>query len=122
MGFEPEELAPDASPAIAVAAEDSAEDFAGPWRTIYRHPCAFGPDVFAGVMANLIKNPNINSTWLFRADILHDDSSGPPLPPPGPPGPGAPRRAPVFTGFELRRHMVRRLIPRNTLRDKPRPV
>jgi tRNASer (uridine44-2'-O)-methyltransferase len=119
MGFEPEELAPDASPAIAVAAEDSAEDFAGPWRTIYRHPCAFGPDVFAGVMANLIKNPNINSTWLFRADILHDDSSGPPLPPPGPPGPGAPRRAPVFAGFELRRHMVRRLIPRNTLRDKP---
>ncbi|KAL1838881.1 hypothetical protein VTJ49DRAFT_2105 [Mycothermus thermophilus] len=117
MGFEPEELPPDARPAVVVA--DGRGEFAGAWCPLYRHPCTFGPDVFADVMANLIKNPNINSSWLFRADILHDEPTfSPSSPPPPPPGPGA-LHPPVFTGFELRRHMVRRLIPRNTLRDKP---
>ncbi|KAL2269435.1 hypothetical protein VTJ83DRAFT_1619 [Remersonia thermophila] len=130
MGFEPEELAPDATPVVVVAAagDGRGNEFAGPWRPLYRHPCAFGPDVFADVMANLIKNPNINSSWLFRADILHDEpgpspapAPSPSSPPPGasPPGPGGLPPLLAFDGFELRRRVVRRLIPRNTLRDKP---
>jgi tRNASer (uridine44-2'-O)-methyltransferase len=44
------------------------------WVPLYSHACSFGPDVFAEKMMNLIKNPNLNSSWLFRADILHDET------------------------------------------------
>ena len=66
-------------------------------------------------MINLIRNPNINSNHLFRADILlevpyttdfaHDVS--------------APPRIAHFEGFDLHTVMIRRLIPRNALVDKP---
>ncbi|KAK4154881.1 hypothetical protein C8A00DRAFT_14016 [Chaetomidium leptoderma] len=118
MGFEPEKLAVDASPAVVVSTAKSQND-TETWRPLFRHPCAFGPDIFDHVMVNLIQNPNINSSWLFRADILHDAT--------GPGACSAPSGVenmpagpfPVFVGFELRRCIIRRLIPRNTLRDKP---
>jgi len=129
MGFEPEELAVDADPAVVVENSDSGDgdgdgDGISPWRPLFRHPCAFGPDIFSHVMLNLIQNPNINSSWLFRADILLDTPAAA-EPSSAPPGlettasVPAPAPAPSFVGFESRRCIVRRLIPRNTLRDKP---
>ncbi|KAM0245755.1 hypothetical protein ACHAQJ_010472 [Trichoderma viride] len=44
------------------------------WVPLYSHECSFGPDVFVDKMMNLIRNPNLNSSWLFRADILHDEA------------------------------------------------
>ncbi|KAI9656674.1 MAG: tRNA(Ser) Um(44) 2'-O-methyltransferase [Alyxoria varia] len=35
-------------------------------------PCTFAPQTFLDVMLNLVKNPNITATHLFRADILYD--------------------------------------------------
>lgn len=66
-------------------------------------------------MLNLIRNPNINSNHLFRADILQDshftrdflnDAA-------------VPARILRVEGFELNTVMVRKLIPRNALLDAP---
>jgi tRNASer (uridine44-2'-O)-methyltransferase len=72
-------------------------------------------------MVNLIQNPNINTTWLFRADILLDEVAPFPTPSEAESETETTSRgtAPSFVGFEPRRGIVRRLIPRNTLRDKP---
>lgn len=68
-------------------------------------------------MINLIRNPNINSNHLFRADISLDcpyslslDLST---------GAEAQPRIKQFSGFDLKRVMIRKLIPRNMLLDKP---
>jgi tRNASer (uridine44-2'-O)-methyltransferase len=44
------------------------------WVPLYSHACSFGPDIFADKMMNLVRNPNLNSSWLFRADILYDEA------------------------------------------------
>jgi tRNASer (uridine44-2'-O)-methyltransferase len=113
MSFEPDEVAHDEAPILV----DDAKQ--GPWRPVFRHGCSFPPDVFTSVMDNLIRNPNINSSWLFRADILHD-VEGTALADPVPrelamETPEVPR----FPSFELTRFMVRKFIPRNTMRDGP---
>jgi tRNASer (uridine44-2'-O)-methyltransferase len=86
-----------------------------PWTPLYWHPCTFSPVTFGEVMMNLIRNPNINSNHLFRADILLDvpytndfanDVSEPP-------------RIAHFEELDLHTVMIRRLIPRNVLVDKP---
>jgi tRNASer (uridine44-2'-O)-methyltransferase len=88
-----------------------------PWTPLFWLPCSFDPPVFTDVMMNLIKNPNINSSWLFRADILRDVEGDAML--------SSASRAdnqpyvPSFSGFECTRFMIRKLIPRNTLRDDP---
>lgn len=87
------------------------------WVPMLRHACSFGPEVFADVMMNLIKNPNHNSSWLFRADILQDNyvtATSPDL------APEASRLIPVeVDNIPLYRTLVRRLIPRNIQRDTP---
>ncbi|PHH90166.1 hypothetical protein CDD83_4359 [Cordyceps sp. RAO-2017] len=72
MHYEPEELPPDAPAALD---DVTGDDDGGPanWRPLYRHGCTFGPDLFVDKMMNLVRNPNLNSNWLFRADILYDD-------------------------------------------------
>ncbi|KAK4232325.1 hypothetical protein QBC38DRAFT_463789 [Podospora fimiseda] len=105
MGFTPVEAPADASPLIFE--EDEA---ATTWQPLFTHDCTFGPAIFDSVVANLIRNPNINSSWLFRADILHDGTK-----PPANPF----SAVPVFCGFNLQQCIVRRLIPRNTMRDDP---
>ncbi|KAK4102721.1 DUF1613-domain-containing protein [Parathielavia hyrcaniae] len=111
MGFEPEELAADASPFIVVQTATGQEEAATlVWRPLFRHACPFGSAVYGNVMVNMIQNPNINSSWLFRADILHDATEV---------GSTADVPIPSFAGFRLKRCIGRRLIPRNTLRDKP---
>nr|POE79485.1 trna (uracil-o(2)-)-methyltransferase [Quercus suber] len=42
------------------------------WLTILDSICTFPPEIFSGVMMNLVKNPNVTSSHLFRADILFD--------------------------------------------------
>ncbi|KAK3311430.1 uncharacterized protein B0T15DRAFT_75239 [Chaetomium strumarium] len=115
MGFEPEDVALDASPFIVLGDSESSHETAC-WRPLFRHQCSFNAEVFNDVLVNLIQNPNINSSWLFRADILYDSVE--PLAALAVPEVEH-AHIPLFLGFELRRCIVRRLIPRNTLRDKP---
>ncbi|KAM0211784.1 hypothetical protein ACHAPA_005702 [Fusarium lateritium] len=67
--FEPEELPP-GSPAVIRQRCGEAS-----WRPMCRHVCTFGTQHFDEIMLNLVKNPNLNSKWLFRADVLYDDDS-----------------------------------------------
>ncbi|KAK1758410.1 hypothetical protein QBC47DRAFT_139817 [Echria macrotheca] len=113
MGYEPEQLAEDAPP--IVTPDDSGNGLGDTWVPLFRHGCSFGPDIYHSVMLNLIKNPNINSTWLFRANILHDVQGADALSA----LPGSAPEIPSFRGLELQRCMIRKLIPRNTMRDKP---
>ncbi|WPG97620.1 DUF1613-domain-containing protein [Acrodontium crateriforme] len=94
------------------------------WLTILQAPCTFPPSIFAKVMLNLIQNPNITSSHLFRADIFYDSGEHPD------------RRLsstdlarhlkaeyrPIASeppqGFELTRTIVRQLVPRNAQLDK----
>ncbi|KAK8099366.1 uncharacterized protein PG998_012607 [Apiospora kogelbergensis] len=94
MGFEPTQYESDASPLI--------QDVSGaPWTPLFWHACTFNPTAFTEVMMNLIRNPNINSSWLFRADVLYENGTVPD----------------EISDSEAT--LVRRLIPRNTLRDQP---
>ncbi|KAL6880910.1 uracil-O(2)--methyltransferase [Trichoderma novae-zelandiae] len=67
MKFQPVEIPP-GTPAFF---QDAANRT---WVPLYSHACSFGPDIFADKMMNLIRNPNLNSSWLFRADILYDEA------------------------------------------------
>jgi tRNASer (uridine44-2'-O)-methyltransferase len=121
MGFEPEELAVD-SPAIVVekaSCHENTSEKATNWRPLFRHPCAFGSAEFGDVLVNLIQNPNINSSWLFRADILYDSAEPQECVAPSETHDPLSVSKPSFVGFQLQRCIIRRLIPRNTLRDKP---
>ncbi|KAM7208956.1 putative AdoMet-dependent methyltransferase domain containing protein [Naviculisporaceae sp. PSN 640] len=128
MVFKPEELPQDAPPVVFPAVDASSTDEGArqsPWRPLFRHECTFNPDIFIDVMINQIKNPNINSSWLFRADILYDSlagedsSTGTVVVDPVSGGVIERANIPSFLGLELRRSIVRRLIPRNTMRDNP---
>ncbi|KAI2639286.1 hypothetical protein GGS21DRAFT_422614 [Xylaria nigripes] len=94
------------------------------WTPLFRKKCSFNQEIFFKVMSNLILNPNINSSWLFRADILveqefthelardfsHCRSADASSPKP---------MLVQFTDFSLDKLLVRRLIPRNPQRDPP---
>ncbi|KAL8763473.1 MAG: hypothetical protein Q9194_007337, partial [Teloschistes cf. exilis] len=99
----------------------------GHWRPILRHFCNFPPQVFEDVTLNLIQNPNINSSLLFRADILYDSyeafKSNQSIN-----GSGRQSHEDLlhysipndgFPGFTLKRTFVRRMVPRNPQLDKP---
>ena len=98
------------------------------WLPVLQHSCDFPPDVFESVSLNLLKNPNINSSLLFRADVLYDSFNNDltniqlseieetQLQ----------RWLQEYTvrdgqlpGFEIKRTIVRRMIPRNPQLDKP---
>jgi tRNASer (uridine44-2'-O)-methyltransferase len=108
MPFQPQVYPPRSEPLLK-------DESGALWTPLYWHSCSFSPETFGEVMMNLIRNPNINSNHLFRADILleapyttdfaHDVS--------------APPRIAHFAGFNLHTVMIRRLIPRNALVDKP---
>ncbi|KAI1405160.1 DUF1613-domain-containing protein [Hypoxylon fuscum] len=106
MGFEADEF-PDGSPSLI-------EDLSGAkWTPLYQKSCEFDPSIFTKVMNNLIRNPNINSNWLFRADILMEGDT-----PPADPTVTQAIRI-YFKDMYLEKALVRKLIPRNTLRDEP---
>lgn len=106
MVYAPEE-APLASPAPFQDTTSSG------WEQLYQHACTFKPETFERVMLNLIRNPNINSSWLFRADILYDSADD---------GANEDEVQPVnhdIARMPLQRSLIRKLIPRNTSRDAP---
>lgn len=92
------------------------------WTPILEHGCSFPPHIFTEVMLNLIKNPNLNSSHLFRADILYDshgiltpskqeDAQSPNVKEHG-------IMNVYLPDLELQRTIVRKLIPRNAQLDK----
>ncbi|KAK7528596.1 uncharacterized protein IWZ02DRAFT_369371 [Phyllosticta citriasiana] len=89
------------------------------WTSMLETPVSFEPEYFQKVMLNLIKHPDIASTYLFRAEIFYDSFNDPegkfvqhikaeyrPLPCEVP-------------GYSLEQTIVRRMIPRNPQRDDP---
>ncbi len=95
------------------------------WLHVGENTCDFSPDIFTSVSLNLLRNPNINSSLLFRADILYDSEKNEPTD-------GqlseeeqskALQRYHIqggdLPGFAVTRTIVRRMIPRNPQLDKP---
>ncbi|KAI1823721.1 hypothetical protein F4861DRAFT_509008 [Xylaria intraflava] len=94
------------------------------WTPLFQKKCSFDPGDFFNVMNNLILNPNINSSWLFRADILVEEHFTRDLgrDPAHYTAADASSPKPIliqFTDFHLDKLLVRRLIPRNPQRDPP---
>ncbi|KAF4966038.1 hypothetical protein FSARC_6238 [Fusarium sarcochroum] len=110
--FEPEELPPGSPPVLRELCGEVG------WIPMCRHTCTFETQHFDKIMLNLVENPNLNSKWLFRADVLYDDDSQNPV---SETSGTIKDRLSVqdFQGFSRHRSIVRRLIPRNTLRDAP---
>ncbi|KAI4244319.1 MAG: hypothetical protein L6R40_003045 [Gallowayella cf. fulva] len=122
MSFEPEDVTSQG------AWEVLKELIDGRWLAILQHPCSFSPEIFEHVTLNLIHNPNINSSLLFRADILYDSADL-----------EKPERVFIgsegltldeilndysitsdgFPAFTLKRTIVRKMVPRNPQLDKP---
>lgn len=80
-------------------------------------------------MQDMILNPNYNTSWILRADILFDSHrpenvvAEPADPPPegkasGEPGVHVPARHIEMRGFSSARKLVRKFVPRNPGRDK----
>lgn len=121
MPFDPTDLTQVENQAAAAAVQVRATNEDGThqkWTPLFKEECNFGAEIFEQVMLNLIKNPNNNSSWLFRADILLDragsevsESASSDL--------DCPTQIPEFDGLHVTRLLVRRLIPRNQVRDKP---
>ncbi|RMZ03743.1 hypothetical protein D0862_05528 [Hortaea werneckii] len=103
------------------------------WMTILESGCTFPPEIFERVMLNLIKNPNVTSSHLFRADVYYDSGSDQPkyfdsgglgergwtrhLKPQY--RPRAPGLEWEEKGYEVIRTIVREMIPRNPQLDRP---
>ncbi|KAM6535607.1 tRNA(Ser) Um(44) 2'-O-methyltransferase [Fusarium falciforme] len=112
LPFDPEELPPGSPPALRADG-----DGGGGWVPVCRHACTFETRYFDDIMLNLVRNPNLNSKWLFRADVLYDDGDDS-----QPHNKNSVKDCPSipdFQGLIRQRTIVRRLIPRNTLRDAP---
>ncbi|CAH0046405.1 unnamed protein product [Clonostachys solani] len=114
MPYTPEQPSEDES----VALEDTLGDG---WVQMYHHGCSFPPETFITKMTVLIENPNLNSSWLFRADIIRDERQpGIPEQPQVDQPPDSPwSRVRHFPKYQLQRRLVRTLVPRNTKRDLP---
>lgn len=89
----------------------------GSWMPMYSHECSFPPDIFIHHMGVFVENPNLNSNWLFRADILHDQK----LPFQDQESADNDTWSHVvdFDNLAIQRRLVRTLVPRNTKRDAP---
>lgn len=100
------------------------------WLAVLECPCTFPTSAFNTVMLNLIKNPNITSSHLFRADIFYDSENDHSFNPDDAADPYReglvkhlktdlqPTKA-TWPDFLLERTIVRQLIPRNPQLDKP---
>jgi tRNASer (uridine44-2'-O)-methyltransferase len=85
------------------------------WTPLFQQTCTFPPEIFRQVMLNFIRNPNINSNHLFRADIAlevpYSDESEELS--------KIPARLTHVEGYNLKTIMVRTMIPRNIVVDRP---
>lgn len=95
------------------------------WLPVLQHSCTFPPELFESVSLNLVKNPNINSSLLFRADVLYDSRNNEVTDidlSEGERREGLEKyniRDGDMPGFEVSRTIIRRMIPRNPQLDKP---
>lgn len=99
------------------------------WVPILEQSCQFGSDVIAENANYLIKNPGLNSSLLFRADILYDslgeevtESHYTKIPNESEAAALLKRfgaQAGDFPGFEIERTFIRCMIPQNPQLDKP---
>ena len=95
------------------------------WIPVLFHHCDFNPDAFEKISVNLIRNPNINSSHLFRADILYDSQDDEYTNIKWPSEDLQKLRQEsvleerAFPGFRLRRTLIRQMIPRNPQLDRP---
>ena len=95
------------------------------WIPVLENPCDFDSDTFFEVLLNLIRNPNINSSHLFRADILHDSREDEVADKVLPADElqrlqdEAALQASALPSYRIRRTLIRQLIPRNPQLDKP---
>ncbi|SMR52416.1 unnamed protein product [Zymoseptoria tritici ST99CH_1E4] len=101
------------------------------WQCILQAPCTFPSSLFSDVLLNIIRNPNLTSPLLFRADILYDSETDHLFDADGTWGeenggakwlkaefrPRWPRRG-EWEGWKLQRVLVRMLVPRNERRDE----
>ncbi|KAJ4314693.1 tRNA(Ser) Um(44) 2'-O-methyltransferase [Fusarium piperis] len=117
LPFDPEEFPPGSPPALRAEDGGGGGSGSGGWVPMCRHACTFETRYFDDIMLNLVRNPNLNSKWLFRADVLYDD--GDDEQPHNKDSIKDCPSIPDFHGFVHQRTLVRRLIPRNTLRDAP---
>ena len=95
------------------------------WITMYQSVCDFDAEGFFKVVHHLIRNPNITSSNLFRADILYDsdntenvDIALPGLSPKQLKD-QCPNLRHSLSQDNLQRHVIRRFVPRNDALDKP---
>ena len=97
------------------------------WIPILGHDCDFPPQTFEEVCLHLIRNPNINSSLLFRADIIYDDVEHDSASAVAPPTPseyadrllkGYRLRNGDIPGYQIVRTLVRSMVPRNPQLDK----
>lgn len=95
------------------------------WLPVLQYSCDFPPNIFETVSLNILKNPNINSSLLFRADILYDSSQIelPDVSPLQAEQLDALGRYNLqdgeFPEYEVKRTILRRMIPRNPQLDRP---
>ena len=95
------------------------------WLPILEHDCDFDPEVFESVTLNLIRNPNINSSHLFRADIIYDSLNDEftnvewPVREVNRLLHAATWVRQALSSFSIQRTIVRQMIPRNPQLDRP---
>ena len=94
------------------------------WRPVLSHKCHFSSKIFQDVMLNLVKNPNVNTSYVFRADILYDSIEDQNRPVAiesdwkddeilrTPTWDGSVREVSI-SGYSTTRTIVRRMVPRN---------
>ncbi|POS82257.1 hypothetical protein EPUL_006284 [Erysiphe pulchra] len=110
MGFAPTSIPPGSAPYLIQDSEIRN------WTPLFRQDCTFSPEIFGVVMRNLVQNPNLNSTYLFRADIITELPSGVDT---KSESRAKSLRIVEFKNFDLKNVVVRTLIPRNVHVSKP---
>ncbi|KAG5994376.1 hypothetical protein E4U54_003121 [Claviceps lovelessii] len=122
MPFEPQQHPPSTLPFFQQVNPDNDKDV---WVPFYSHGCTFNPEAFSRIMVNMIHNPNLNSTWLYRADILYDDaaeSRGQDYSVGSQVDSLSENDKPIcrdIANMTRHRTLVRKLIPRSEKRDRP---
>ena len=99
------------------------------WLPILEHGCDFGNAIFEENALYLIKNPNINSSLLFRADVLYDSQGGEVTDSHYTKRPSIAEAQALLRqfgiqkrdlpGYEIRRTIIRCMVPRNPQLDQP---
>lgn len=99
------------------------------WISMLETACTFEPEFYLRVMLNMIKNPNLTSSYLFRAEVFYDSLNDVTVSQEadGEHFSGFTRHMkaeyrPVriaVPGYERQRTLVRRMIPRNPQLDEP---